>query len=149
MATVQRALLEQRVYPRPSTSRSAEALRRPILNRGFPTVRTAMNQLKVLPVDQDASTRGGDCEASSTQTEPPAAPDSCAHARDIFATTHWSVVLTAAQSDTTKAQAALATLCQTYWRPLYIYARHRGRPAADAEDLVQGFFARFLEKNRP
>ena len=70
------------------------------------------------------------------------------NARDVFATTHWSVVLNAARNDTTTAREALATLCQTYWRPLYIYARHRGYSAPDAEDLVQGFFERFLAKNR-
>jgi DNA-directed RNA polymerase specialized sigma24 family protein len=36
----------------------------------------------------------------------------------IFATTHWSVVLPAARTDTTKALAALEQLCHTYWYPL-------------------------------
>ena len=62
-----------------------------------------------------------------------------------FATTHWSAVLTAAGSDTTRAQAALEKLCQIYWYPLYAYARRRGYSAADAEDLTQGFFARLLK----
>jgi len=35
-----------------------------------------------------------------------------------FVTTHWSVVLTAGRSDSTRAQDALARLCQTYWYPL-------------------------------
>lgn len=68
--------------------------------------------------------------------------------RDVFVTTHWSVVLAAARSDTTRAQEALATLCQTYWRPLYAYARRHTPSSEDAEDIVQGFFAFFLEKNR-
>jgi RNA polymerase sigma-70 factor (ECF subfamily) len=38
-------------------------------------------------------------------------------------------------------------LCRTYWFPLYAYVRRRGHAKADAEDLVQAFFARFLEKN--
>lgn len=63
----------------------------------------------------------------------------------MFVTTHWSVVLTAGRSDTTRARAALETLCQTYWYPLYAYVRRRGCSAADAEDLTQGFFARLLE----
>ncbi|MGD0016713.1 MAG: sigma factor [Verrucomicrobiia bacterium] len=65
--------------------------------------------------------------------------------RDYFATTHWSVVLTAGRSDSTHARAALEKLCQTYWYPLYAYVRRRGYSAADAEDLTQGFFARLLE----
>jgi len=38
-------------------------------------------------------------------------------------------------------------LCRQYWRPLYAYARHRGSPAHDAQDLTQDFFARLLEKD--
>jgi hypothetical protein len=37
----------------------------------------------------------------------------------VFATTHWSVVRTAARPDTTQAGAALEQLCRTYWYPLY------------------------------
>jgi RNA polymerase sigma-70 factor (ECF subfamily) len=56
------------------------------------------------------------------------------------------MVLAAWRSDTPRAQAALAGLCQTYWYPLYAYVRRRGYNSADAEDLTQGFFAQFLEK---
>jgi len=66
-------------------------------------------------------------------------------APDLFVTTRWSVVLRAGRSDTTRAQAALADLCQTYWYPLYAYARRRGRSPHDAEDATQGFFARLLK----
>ena len=38
------------------------------------------------------------------------------------------------------ARAALAHLCQTYWPPLYSYARGRGLSVHDAQDLTQGFF---------
>ncbi len=63
----------------------------------------------------------------------------------VFATTHWSVILTATRTDTTRAQAALARLCQTYWYPLYAYVRRRGYDGPDAQDLTQEFFARLLE----
>ena len=68
-----------------------------------------------------------------------------ARSQAVFATTHWSVVLTAGRSDTTRAQDALARLCQTYWYPLYAYVRRRGYSAHDAQDLTQAFFARLLE----
>ncbi|MEO5961441.1 MAG: sigma factor, partial [Opitutaceae bacterium] len=68
--------------------------------------------------------------------------------RGSFETTHWSVVLDAAQAeDSAKARAALETLCRSYWRPLFAYLRYRGYQASDAQDLVQGFFARLLERN--
>ena len=63
----------------------------------------------------------------------------------IFATTHWSVVL-AAQGESTAAQAALETLCRTYWMPLYAFIRREGWPVEEAKDLTQGFFARWLER---
>lgn len=65
---------------------------------------------------------------------------------DRFATTHWSVVLAAGRSSTAKSQQALATLCETYWYPLYAYLRRAGHNAEDAQDLTQGFFAQLLEK---
>jgi len=36
-------------------------------------------------------------------------------------------VLTAAGRDTSGAHQALATLCETYWYPLYAYVRRQGR----------------------
>lgn len=68
--------------------------------------------------------------------------------RGAFETTHWSIVLDAAQeSDSPRARAALETLCRTYWQPLFAYLRQSGCSAPDAQDLVQGFFARLLERN--
>ena len=66
---------------------------------------------------------------------------------DIFATTHWTVVLAAGQKRTPQSDNALEELCRTYWFPLYAYVRRRGHSKEDAEDLTQAFFARFLEKN--
>lgn len=64
-----------------------------------------------------------------------------------FATTHWSVVLTARESAAPQAKAALEKLCQTYWYPLYAYIRRQGHAPPDAQDLTQEFFGRLLEKN--
>jgi RNA polymerase sigma factor (sigma-70 family) len=66
---------------------------------------------------------------------------------DVFATTHWTVVLAAGQRSTPQSDSALEQLCQTYWFPLYAYVRRRGHTKEDAEDLTQAFFARFLAKN--
>ncbi len=66
---------------------------------------------------------------------------------DTFATTHWTVVLAAGKGRTPQADTALEELCRTYWYPLYAYVRRRGYTHEDAEDLTQGFFARFLERN--
>jgi RNA polymerase sigma-70 factor (ECF subfamily) len=66
---------------------------------------------------------------------------------DIFATTHWTVVLAAGRRHTPQSDGALEELCRTYWFPLYAYVRRRGHSKEDAEDSVQAFFARFLAKN--
>ncbi len=67
------------------------------------------------------------------------------HAR--FATTRWSLVVAAGRSSAPEARAALETLCQWYWTPLYEFARRRGSPSAEAADLTQDFFAVLLEKD--
>ena len=65
-----------------------------------------------------------------------------------FCTTHWTLVLAAAQGDDgTTTREALARLCSVYWYPLYAFCRRQGRQPHDAEDLTQQFFARLLEKN--
>jgi RNA polymerase sigma-70 factor (ECF subfamily) len=45
------------------------------------------------------------------------------------------------------ARQALSGFCEAYWPPLYSFLRHRGFSSADAQDLVQGFFAHLLEQN--
>jgi RNA polymerase sigma-70 factor (ECF subfamily) len=67
--------------------------------------------------------------------------------RDQFATTRWSIVLTAGHPSSADADQALQALCQAYWYPLYFYVRRRVSDAEEARDLTQAFFARLLEKN--
>ncbi len=64
-----------------------------------------------------------------------------------FATTRWTVVLTAGRGRTPQADLALEELCRTYWYPLYAYIRRQGHTREDAEDLTQAFFVRFLARN--
>jgi RNA polymerase sigma factor (sigma-70 family) len=63
-----------------------------------------------------------------------------------FDPTRWSVVLEAAQSQAPGGPQALAELCANYWPPLYAFARRRGHPPEDAQDLVQGFFEHLIGK---
>jgi len=69
-------------------------------------------------------------ESSSVESRP----------EPLFVTTHWLEVLAAGRGDT-RARDALDHLCQTYWYPLYAYARRRGCSLHDAQDLTQEFFA--------
>lgn len=55
------------------------------------------------------------------------------------------MLATGAESPAARS-AALGELCQTYWYPLYAYARRTGSTRDDAADLVQQFFAMLLER---
>lgn len=63
-----------------------------------------------------------------------------------FVTTNWSLVRLAGGYGTTEAEEALAALCETYWYPLFGFARRQGYDAAQAQDFTQGFFEKILEK---
>lgn len=65
----------------------------------------------------------------------------------LFRTTHWSVVLNAGDLKSPEATTSLATLCETYWYPLYCCVRRHGHSPDDAKDLTQAFFEKLLEKN--
>ena len=64
-----------------------------------------------------------------------------------FASTRWTVVRQAADSQTASQHAlsALSELCQIYWRPVYVFLRRQSIPQHDAQDLTQGFFANLIE----
>jgi len=83
---------------------------------------------------------------TSTPMEP--TPGTLRYGGAAFNTTHWSIV-GACQDDRTLAtnisHAALTRLCRDYWPPLYSFVRRRGYAPADAQDLVQSFFAYFLK----
>ena len=70
------------------------------------------------------------------------------NARDeLFASTRWTVVLEAGESQVASAHAlsALSELCEIYWRPLYSFLRKQGFGPDDAQDLTQSFFADLIE----
>lgn len=64
---------------------------------------------------------------------------------DAFATTHWSLVLTA-QGQSAAAEEALEELCWIYWRPLYAFALRQGSDPEEARDLTQSFFQLLLAR---
>ena len=62
-----------------------------------------------------------------------------------FPTTRWTLVVAAADPQRKEARSALASLCESYWYPLYAYVRRRGYRPDQAQDLTQEFFIRVLE----
>src|SRR5205823_14755364 len=89
-----------------------------------------------VPVDHQGRSLNGVDPAAAGQIPP---------MRDAFATTHWSLVLTA-QGESPAAHEALEKICRAYWRPLYTFVRRQGYSHEEAEDLTQGFFAVLLER---
>src|SRR6266404_8209059 len=58
-----------------------------------------------------------------------------------FATTRWSLFDRGAGGHMDEAPgAALAELCQIYWRPIFAFILRQGYSHADAQDLTQDFF---------
>jgi RNA polymerase sigma-70 factor (ECF subfamily) len=55
-------------------------------------------------------------------------------------------VLSARQWPAPESTAALASLYEIYWYPLYAFIRGRGHLPAEAQDLTQDFFVHLLEK---
>jgi len=62
-----------------------------------------------------------------------------------FATTRWTLVVSAGRADAGSAEA-LAELCGRYWYPIYAYVRRRTGDVTQAQDATQEFFAKLLEK---
>ena len=56
-------------------------------------------------------------------------------------------MLAAGRRSGERSSAALATLCETYWYPVYAFIRRQGNDADAARDLTQEFFTRVLEKD--
>ncbi len=69
------------------------------------------------------------------------------HLEACFATTRWSVVLSAGDKNSPHSAEGLEELCRVYWYPLYAFVRRNGYSPPDAEDLTQEFFAQLLEHN--
>jgi RNA polymerase sigma factor (sigma-70 family) len=69
------------------------------------------------------------------------------HGGDRFPPTRRSVIEAVRSIDAEERERALEAICAAYWKPVYKYVRLRwNRPADDAQDLTQGFFAELLER---
>jgi len=64
-----------------------------------------------------------------------------------FQTTAWTVVLNAKDRAADDYRRSLEYLIKTYWKPVYLFVRSRGRNHDQAKDLTQEFFAVFMEKH--
>lgn len=63
----------------------------------------------------------------------------------VFATTRWSVILSAANLDDRNSSEAMSELCRTYWRPIFSFVCQRGHSLHEAQDITQDFFVMILE----
>jgi RNA polymerase sigma-70 factor (ECF subfamily) len=75
-----------------------------------------------------------------------AASDASSAGARWFATTCWSVVLSARAGDSPEAHAAMEKLCHAYWPPVLAFVRRQGHDHTESQDITQEFFARFLAR---
>jgi DNA-directed RNA polymerase specialized sigma24 family protein len=61
-----------------------------------------------------------------------------------FPDTPWDLLAVVRTTTGEERRAALDQLIRLYWKPVFAYLRSHGHPDADAEDLTQGFFTRWL-----
>lgn len=80
-------------------------------------------------------------ERTAGRPATPCAGQGCA------ATRCCALVRSATTTDGPAAREALSAFCEASWRPVYGIIRAQGYAAADAEDLTQAYFTRFLEKD--
>lgn len=64
-----------------------------------------------------------------------------------FDQTRWSLVLRAGGASTPESRKALSELCAMYRAPLYVYACRFVKNAQHAEDLLQDFLTRLIERD--
>src|SRR5262249_60985999 len=99
---------------------SLRGVRRPTKSRSisffggvFASLQHGRVLVSVMEQHRDQSVRPRSVDAGSA---PPA---------QGFDSTQWSVVVMAQDCAAPQARAALTTLCQTYWYPMYAYIRRR------------------------
>jgi RNA polymerase sigma factor (sigma-70 family) len=63
-----------------------------------------------------------------------------------FVTTRWSLVLAAGGEESEGSRSAMTRLVETYWYPLYAFARRKGRGPDEACDLTQEFLLALLDR---
>lgn len=77
---------------------------------------------------------------------PSCRPDASCRAASCASTPCCALAHRAASASGVTAPEALEALCDASWPTVYGLVRGQGYKAADAEDLTQAYFARFLEK---
>ncbi len=62
----------------------------------------------------------------------------------LFPATQWSVIRQVQADDASMRRVGWERICQTYWKPVYVWLRARGAAREDAEDMAQNFFSRLM-----
>jgi len=64
-----------------------------------------------------------------------------------FPQTRWTLLLAAQREAGSVRELALEELLGRYWKPIYCYVRRKGLSPDAAQDVVQGLYARLLERD--
>lgn len=63
-----------------------------------------------------------------------------------FPSTRWTLIRSAKQSPEAR-RTAISELMRSYWKPLYVFLRHKGLDATAAQDAVQDVLVQLLERD--
>ena len=85
-----------------------------------------------------SDTSSGDKDAGSVQA---------GSGGGLFPTTQWNMLQAVHDCSDDARNGILSHLIGTYWKPLFYYARRKGKREEDAKDLVQGFFLACVERD--
>lgn len=64
--------------------------------------------------------------------------------KGVFQTTHWTELYQLQAVDTQERRRKLGELLTMYWKPVFVYLRHKGFSNEDAKDLTQDFFCEIV-----
>lgn len=68
-------------------------------------------------------------------------------ARSSFPTTDWGLFADIRGKNPTAKMAAMDIIVRRYWRPVFMFLRHRGCEEEQAKDSTQSFFAEWIEND--
>jgi RNA polymerase sigma factor (sigma-70 family) len=85
------------------------------------------------------------CAQDSRKTGSKPLPQEQTRPPDEFPVTAWTCIEKVKDSTSSQSRAALAELCEAYWRPVYAFVRRKGNDPDRAADLTQDFFTLLIE----
>jgi RNA polymerase sigma factor (sigma-70 family) len=66
---------------------------------------------------------------------------------ESFPLTRWTLIRQVKDQDSPEYDAALDSLCRSYWQPVFVFARSEGLNVEEAQDVTQAFLAHMIRQD--